>query len=216
MTTRESGGRALAQIRGNRRAAPVTANQPGEEEGLFRSGVERSDLRGLTGARPDRGGEAGLRQLIEPLLRLRHFLYVVGVERPTAVAGAVHHDLDRNDRPPRFDDGQGPRPRIQPTSRPFKRRTFRSKDAARAHERGAHSGRRALRAGVADRVQHVPNLCDRLLRREAAQRLLTGDAKGTPPGVRISDASGWPGLPGSGMDVEGFFDVRSSRMTKAR
>src|SRR5438477_5925104 len=71
----------------------LPANQPGEEDGFFRSGVERSDPRHLTWTGPDRGGEADLCQLIESLLRLRQFLCVDGVERMTAVTGAVHHDL---------------------------------------------------------------------------------------------------------------------------
>jgi hypothetical protein len=99
----------------------LPADQPGEEEGFFRSGVERSDLRHLTWTGPDRGGEADLRQLLEPLLRLRQFVSVVGVERMTAVTGAVHHDLDCHDRPPQIADSQGPQPSIPPKSRIFKR-----------------------------------------------------------------------------------------------
>jgi hypothetical protein len=51
--------------------AQLPADQPGEEDSLFRIRVERSDLGDLTWAGPDRGGKADLRQLVEPLFRLR-------------------------------------------------------------------------------------------------------------------------------------------------
>ena len=53
------------------------------------------------GSNDEGGGEA--------LLRPRQFLPVVRVEAVSAVAGAVHHDLDCHDRPPRIADGQEPR-----------------------------------------------------------------------------------------------------------
>jgi len=69
---------------------PISRRPVSEEHRLFRVRVERSDSGHLTRTGPDGGGEA--------LLRLREFLPVVRVEAVSAVAGAVHHDLDCHDR----------------------------------------------------------------------------------------------------------------------
>jgi hypothetical protein len=45
--------------------------------------------------------------------------------------------------------------------------------------------RRALRAGVADRIQHFPDLGSRRIRREARRRVMTGGFDSALPGVRI-------------------------------
>src|SRR3954451_18789558 len=77
----------------------LPADQPGEEDSFLRCGVERSDLRHLTCTGPDRGREADVRQLTEALLRLGQFSCIVLVEKVTAVAGTVHHNLDRHAGP---------------------------------------------------------------------------------------------------------------------
>src|SRR6516164_3117435 len=83
---------------------PISRRPVSEEYRLFRVRVERSDSGHLTRTGPDGGGEA--------LLRLRQFLPAVRVEAVSAVTGAVHHDLDCHDRPPRIADGQEPRSSI--------------------------------------------------------------------------------------------------------
>lgn len=86
------------------------ADQTGEEHGFLRVWIERQDLRDLTRTRSDRRGEAGIGELVEPPLRLRQLSFVARIEKVTAVAGTVHHDLDCDDRPPRNAAGQGSDP----------------------------------------------------------------------------------------------------------
>jgi hypothetical protein len=45
---------------------------------------------------------------------------------------------------------------------------------------------RALRAGVADRSEHVPLLRDRLVWSDAGRRILTGDGEGALAGRRLA------------------------------
>jgi len=45
--------------------------------------------------------------------------------------------------------------------------------------------RRTLWAGVTDRIEHVTNFGDSLVRRDASWRILTGDCQGTLAGMRV-------------------------------